>query len=79
MNSIQADKILDCSGMLCPLPVVKTAKAIKNVEIGQVLKMISTDAGAPSDMVAWTHQTGHEMLESIEESGKYVFLFRRSH
>lgn len=75
--TLQADKVLDCSGMLCPVPVIKTSKAIKEVEIGQVLKMIATDPGAPADMEAWARQTTNELLDSHEEEGKYVFYFKR--
>ena len=78
MNTIQADHELDCSGMLCPMPVVKTSQAIKKLEVGQVLKMIATDPGAPPDMAAWSRQTGHELLHSIEEAGTYIFHFRRT-
>ena len=75
--ALSADKVLDCSGMLCPMPVLKTTKAIKEIEIGQVLKMIATDAGAPSDMDAWSSQTGNELLDSHQEDGKFIFYFRR--
>ena len=75
---ITPDKVLDCSGMLCPVPVVKTSKAIKEIEVGQVLKMIATDPGAPPDMEAWTKNTGHEMLDSHQEGDKYIFFFRRT-
>lgn len=77
MTEMVADKIIDCSGMLCPVPVVKTQKAILDMESGQILKMISTDPGAPPDMVAWSKQTGNEMLENREEDGNYIFLFRK--
>ena len=77
MTTLQEDKLIDCSGMLCPVPVIKTSKAIKEIQIGQVLKMISTDPGAPPDMVAWARQTGNELLDSHQESGKFVFYFRR--
>ena len=75
---ISVDQVLDCSGMLCPLPVVKTSKAIKTLEVGQVLKMIATDPGAPPDMEAWSRQTGNELLRSMQEDGKFVFFIRRS-
>ncbi len=75
---LQADDVLDTSGMLCPIPVIKTAKAIKQIGVGQVLKLISTDPGAVPDMDAWAKQTGHEMLDSTQEDGKYVFFFRRT-
>jgi len=58
MDVIKEDQVLDCSGMLCPMPVVKTSKTIKAMEIGQVLKMVATDPGAPPDMEAWSRQTG---------------------
>jgi tRNA 2-thiouridine synthesizing protein A len=77
-TSIAATKELDCSGMLCPMPVIKTSKAIKEIEVGQVLKMIATDGGAPADMQAWSRQTGHALLESSEQGGKYVFYIRRT-
>ena len=78
MTELVADKVLDCSGLLCPLPVVKTSKAIKELEVGQILKMIATDPGAPPDMEAWSRQTGHKMLQSGEENGKFVFFFQRT-
>ena len=79
MNDVlKADETLDCSGMLCPIPVIKTSKAIKKIEIGQVLKMISTDPGAPPDMVAWSKSTGHELLDSHQEGDNYIFHFRRT-
>ncbi len=77
MTTLQADKELDCSGKLCPVPVIKTSKAIKEIQVGQVLKMISTDPGAPPDMVAWARQTGNELLDSHQEDKKYVFYFKR--
>ena len=78
MTTLKVDSELDCSGMLCPLPVVKTSQAIKTIEVGQVLKMISTDPGAPPDMEAWSRQTGHEILESTEEDGVYIFHLQRT-
>ena len=78
MTTLQADKVLDCSGMLCPIPVVKTSTAIKELEIGQVLKMIATDPGAPPDMEAWSRQTGHKLLDHHVEDGKYIFYFERT-
>jgi tRNA 2-thiouridine synthesizing protein A len=77
-TEIQADQVLDCTGMLCPMPVVETSKAIKNVEVGQVLQMIATDPGAPPDMEAWTRQTGHEMVAQSAEDDKFLFWFRRT-
>jgi tRNA 2-thiouridine synthesizing protein A len=77
MSVLKADKILDCSGMSCPLPVVKTSKAIKEIDVGQILMLVATDAGAPADMEAWARQTGNKLLDSHQEDGKYLFYFER--
>jgi len=75
---IKEDLVLDCSGMLCPMPIVKTSKSMKELQSGQILKMISTDAGSPPDIAAWSRQTGNELLLSTTESGKYVFFLKKS-
>ncbi len=71
------DSTLDCSGLSCPMPIVKTSKAIKELKVSQVLKVIATDSGSPKDMEAWARQTGNELISSTQENGKYVFLIRR--
>ncbi len=76
----QPDQFLDCSGLLCPLPIVKTQRAIKRMEIGQVLEMISTDPGAVPDMQAWENQTRHELVLTEEQGeGVFRFLIRKTH
>jgi len=74
---IKEDQVLDCSGMLCPVPVVKASKAMKELQSGQVLKMVATDPGAPPDMEAWSRQTGNELLLSTTEGGKFVFFLKK--
>jgi len=78
MTDIAADMTLDCSGLICPMPIVKMSKAIKQIDQGQVLQMIATDPGSPADVEAWSRQTGHELLSSEEEGSRYVFYLRRS-
>jgi len=78
MTDIVADMTLDCTGLICPMPIVKMAKAIKQIEQGQVLQLIATDPGSPADVEAWSRQTGHELLDSEEEGNRYVFFLRRS-
>ncbi len=75
--SVAADQTLDCSGLACPMPILKTKKAIDGLQIGQVLKMIATDPGSTSDMAAWTQKTGHELVGSEQEGGKFVFFIRK--
>ena len=77
-EALHADQVLDCSGLSCPMPVIKTSKAIKQLEVGQILKVISTDSGSPPDMEAWSRQTGHALLDSHQEDGKFIFFFMRS-
>ncbi|MEK6781802.1 MAG: sulfurtransferase TusA family protein [Bacteroidota bacterium] len=72
-------KKLDCSGMMCPMPVVKTAKALKEMVIGEILEMISTDPGAMPDMKAWANQTKHELLAAEAEGGKFRFVIKKTH
>lgn len=75
---LQADRVVDCIGMLCPMPIVKLAKEIKQVQVGQVLEMVATDMGAPADVRAWSQQTGHELLDSHQEDGRFIFFVRRT-
>jgi TusA-related sulfurtransferase len=65
---MKADSTLDCFGLLCPMPIVKTAAKIRELEPGQVLEVLSTDEGIKEDMPAWCKATGHEFL-GVEEDG----------
>lgn len=71
------DQKLDCQGMLCPLPILKTKKVIDTMEVGKVLKMLSTDAGSVGDVNAWTKQTGHELVYSERNEGLYTYYLRK--
>jgi tRNA 2-thiouridine synthesizing protein A len=75
---VTPDQTLDCSGLACPMPILKTKKAVDGLQIGQVLKMIATDPGSTSDMEAWTQKTGHELVASEQENGKFVFYIKRT-
>jgi len=80
MTEVKPDQVLDCTGLLCPMPVVKTRKAIKNMQVGQLLEMIATDPGAIPDMQAWAKQTQHELLlAQKEDDGKFRFLIKKTH
>jgi len=74
----QEDELLDCKGDRCPLPIIKTNKMIKTMKPDQILKMISTDPVSTLDMAAWSHSSGHELLESITGNGEYIFYVRKS-
>ena len=79
MSEFNVTKTLDTSGLSCPLPVVKTKKALKDIEVGDILEMISTDAGSIPDMEAWARQTGHELLESNDEGNTFRFFIKKTH
>jgi tRNA 2-thiouridine synthesizing protein A len=76
--SVKSDQVLDCSGMACPMPILKTKKAVDALQIGQVLKMIATDAGSVSDMTAWTSKTGHQLVAQEKEGDKFIFYVKRA-
>jgi tRNA 2-thiouridine synthesizing protein A len=69
--------VLDARGLLCPMPIVKTAKAMKELAPGEVLKLIATDRGSLADVPAWANSTGNELLERSEEDGAFVFFLRK--
>lgn len=69
---------LDCRGMNCPLPILKTKKAIGTIEVGQILKMVATDPGSTPDVAAFSRRTGHETVQQAEGNGEYHFWIRRS-
>ena len=77
MSIAQPDMELDCRGLNCPLPVLKTKKAIDGLASGQVLKMIATDPGSINDMNAWSNRTGNELVESEQNGGDFVFYVRK--
>ncbi len=68
---------LDCRGMNCPLPILKTKKAITGLATGDVLRVVSTDPGSIADMAAFSRRTGNEIIEQSEGAGEYTFLFRK--
>ena len=72
-----ADQVLDAKGLNCPLPIIKTKKALNDLSSGQVLRVTSTDSGSVKDMEAFAKQTGNELLSSGEEGGNFVFLIKK--
>ena len=71
---MNADQTLDCVGLYCPMPVVKTAEKIKGLETGEVLEVVADDQGIKQDMPAWCKATGHELL-GMEEDGKEIKVY----
>lgn len=75
---ITPNQTLDNSDLACPMPIIKTKKAMDGMKVGEVLKMIATDPGSVSDMQAWTAKTGHELLGHEEADGKFIFFIKKT-
>ena len=72
------DQELDARGLNCPLPILRAKKALKDLQSGQVLHIIATDAGSVKDFAAFAEQTGNELLESSESGDEYHFLLKKA-
>ena len=75
---IVADAKIDCLGLFCPMPILKTREAMKALRIGQVLEMISDDPASEPDMRSWSAKTGHELLEVERDGAVYRFVVRKT-
>lgn len=72
------DKTLDARNLACPLPILKTKRAIDGIAIGGTLEVLATDPGSPDDFVAFAESTGHTLMEANDPvNGVYRFLLRR--
>ena len=70
-------KVLDAKGLACPMPIVKTKKAINELEVGEILEIHATDKGAKSDLAAWAKSGGHELLKDLEDDGVLKFWIKK--
>ena len=74
---MQIDKEIDTRGLNCPLPILKAKKALAELQSGQVLKVVSTDAGSLRDFQAFAKQTGNELLDQQTQDTDYIHVLRR--
>ena len=74
MSEITFNSELDCRGLNCPLPILKTKKAVDGLSSGQVLKMLATDPGSVNDVQSWSKRTKNTLLDHSEDQGVYSFL-----
>lgn len=70
-------KTLDLKGLSCPLPIVKTAQAVKELASGDLVEALATDPGAVADFQAWCKSTGNELVEQSEADGVYRFVIKK--
>jgi len=73
-----ADQVLDAKGLNCPLPILRAKKALKTMEGGKTLEVLSTDPGSVADFAAFCRTTGNELVEQNEEGGIWTYLIRKS-
>lgn len=78
MENLKANVTLDAKGLACPMPIVKTKKAMTSIEAGQVLEVQATDKGSKADIKAWAESTGHQYLGTLEDGDVLKHYLRKS-
>lgn len=76
--NLAPDKTLDCLGLYCPIPILKTRDAIRALAPGQVLEMTSDDPASEADMKSWVDRTGHELVDIEKRGTVFRFLIRKT-
>jgi tRNA 2-thiouridine synthesizing protein A len=74
---MQIDQELDTRGLNCPLPILRTKKALGAIQSGQVLRIVATDPGSVKDFQTFSKQTGHPLLSHSEANGEFTFLLQK--
>ncbi|MHA1346533.1 MAG: sulfurtransferase TusA family protein [Candidatus Heimdallarchaeaceae archaeon] len=75
---MKISKTLDARNMSCPLPILKTKKAIMEIGIGEYLEILATDPGSENDFQAWTRSTGNELVEHSVDNGVFRYIMKRN-
>ncbi|MDQ1914499.1 sulfurtransferase TusA family protein [Paenibacillus sp. GD4] len=78
MSNLQANRTLDCAGLACPMPVVRTKKAMEEIKTGEILEVRATDKGSVADLQSWAKRTGHQYIGLKEESEVYRHFIRKA-
>jgi len=74
---VNPDRQIDCTGLFCPMPIVKTREAMTLMTAGQVLEMLSDDPASDPDMRSWARNTGNELLDVTRNGAVYRFVIRK--
>jgi tRNA 2-thiouridine synthesizing protein A len=72
-----ADQQVDARGLNCPMPIVKTAQAVKALASGQTVEVLATDPGSVKDFAAWSRTTGNEIIEQTTDAGVFRFVMKK--
>ena len=76
MGAYQTDLFVDARGLNCPMPIVRTAQAMKALKEGDIVEVTATDPGSVRDFAAWSRTTGHVLLDSSADGSVYRFVLR---
>ena len=76
--TIETNSTLDARGLSCPLPILRTRKALSKMEAGETLKVISTDPGSVKDISSFCTQTGDELIDNMGSGQEFTFIIRKS-
>jgi tRNA 2-thiouridine synthesizing protein A len=77
MPLLDITQTIDARGLSCPMPIVKTAQAVKAIPSGAVVELLATDVGSIKDVAAWCRATGNELIEQTSDGAVYRFVIRR--
>ncbi len=77
-DSARPAQTLDVKGTACPIPVINTAKVMKELRSGEILEVLATDSGVEPDMQAWAKQTGNELLSVRRDGDAFRVLLRKA-
>jgi TusA-related sulfurtransferase len=77
-EELKVVKVMDLTGLACPMPVVKVSKGIKEVQLGEVIEAHSTDPGSLTDFPAWARTSGNEILKTEQDGEVIKFFIKRS-
>lgn len=77
-EALRVDRTLDCKGLLCPMPIVRLAKTVKELESGQVILMEATDPGAIPDVEAWSKNTGNPLVAHDKDGAVMRFWIQKA-
>jgi tRNA 2-thiouridine synthesizing protein A len=77
MTMLAIETWVDARGLSCPMPIVKTAQAIRTIASGGLIEVLATDPGSVKDFAAWSRTTGNELVDQSVDGGIYRFVLRR--
>jgi tRNA 2-thiouridine synthesizing protein A len=76
-EELKVDQVLDAKGLNCPLPILKTRKALNGLAQGNILKVLTTDPGSQKDMAAWASRTGNQIVKTEQAGNAYIFYIKK--